>query len=174
MFDRIVMNGVNFGPRSWLAVFVWLIALALGFYFYSMWQERNPVRMSFVRRVGLGLLILSGVGLVLMLLRGIDVPVLGWPLWGYLAMLATLGFAGWAGWFYAQKLPALATTTGRQPARVGAPVSRQAGRSSSGGGARTYTAPAGGTTGTAVRSEPRPVATTTRRESRRDRKRKSR
>jgi hypothetical protein len=178
MLNRIVDAATPFGPRSWLAVFIWLIALALGFYFYSMWQERNPVRMGFLRRVGLGLLILSGVGLVLMLLRGIGVSIgaefLAWPLWGYLAMLATLGFAGWAGWFYSQKLPALATTTGRQPGRAGAPVSRQAARPSSGGGARTYSAPAGGTTGTAVRSEPRPVATTTRRESRRDRKRKSR
>ncbi len=167
MLDNLVTNGLDFGPRSWLAVFIWVIGLVCGYYFYRMWQERNPVRMSFLQRFGLGLLSLSALGLVLMLVRGLDLPVLGWPLWGYLAMLATLLFLGGAAWYYTQKLPALTTTSGRQVSR-GAPATR-AGARSSGNGARTYNAPAA-----PVHSEPRPVATTTRREARRDRKRKSR
>ena len=172
MFNSLVSNGHSFGARSWLAVFVWVIVLACGYYLYQMWRERNPVRVQFMQRLGLGMLIASGVGLALMVLRVPDIAVISWPLWSYLAMLGTLAFLGWAAWFYTQKLPALAATSGRQVAGRGAPVARAGTRSSgnSGGGARTYTTP----TGPPVRSEPRPVATTTRREARRDRKRKSR
>jgi hypothetical protein len=182
MLDRLVSNDIGFGPRSYLALFIWVIALAVGFYLYNMWQERNAVRMRFMRGLGLGLLIAGGVGVVLMLLRGINIPVVSWPLWGYLAMLGTLAFLAWAGWFYANKLPALVAAAGRQGGRMGAPANRQGARSGGGartygsggsGGARTYSAPSGDSNGSTP-STPRPVATTTRREARRDRKRKSR
>ncbi len=54
MFNNLVSNGLDFGPRSWLAVFIWVITLVCGYYFYRMWQERNPVRMGFLQRFGLG------------------------------------------------------------------------------------------------------------------------
>ena len=162
MLKYLLSIHASFGPLSWLAMLAWVGALAAGAYLYSMWQERNPVRARFFRQFGLGFSILGAVGLLLLALKAFGLPYVAWPIWSYLAMLATLLFLGWAGWFYTQRLPRLLAMSGRQ---VGRPSH----------GARTYTT--NGSSGVQTRAPaapPRPVATTGRREARRDRKRKGR
>src|SRR5919202_3166770 len=95
----------GFGPLSWLAMLGWLGALAIGAYLYSVWRERNPVRARFFRQLGLGMSILGAVGVVLLALKALRLPYVGWPMWSYLAALATLGYLAWAGWFYSSRLP---------------------------------------------------------------------
>jgi hypothetical protein len=166
--STLFSNDAGFGPRSWFALVTWLILFALGMYLYSLWQERNPVRARFFRRLGLGLSIVSGLGVVQLLLRRIGVPVVGWPIWGYVIALATLLFAGWALWFHQARLPALLGTTAGPAAGGRRPVAR------SGQGARTYPANGSRPVAPAAPAPPRPVATTSRREARRERKRKGR
>jgi len=179
MGNYFLMNEPGFGRISWLLLFSWLILLGAGAYLYSMWQERNPVRQRFFRQLGLGLAVLSAVGILLLAFKAFGVPVASWRLWTYLVGLATLFFAGWSAWFYTSRLPQLLGATNRvgagarrQPAQQGRGA-RTYGKS--GGGARTY-----GTNGSRPATTaqtpppPRPVATTGRREARRDKKRKSR
>jgi hypothetical protein len=161
MLNYLLSVHPGFGPLSWLSMLGWLGALAAGAYLYSIWQERNPVRARFFRQFGLGLSILGAVGLLLLALKAFGLPYVAWPIWSYLVMLATLLFLAWAGWFYMQRLPRLLAMSSRQ---VGRPAH----------GARTYTTNGSPPAQTRPPAPPRPVATTGRREARRDRKRKGR
>ena len=178
MFD-FLFDIHSFGPLGWLGLLGWLASLGVGAYLYSVWRERNPVRARFFRQLGLGMSILGAVGVVLLALKALQLPYVGWPIWSYLAALATLGYLAWAGWFYSSRLPQLLAAAGRSATRTGQgaktyPAAR------SGRGAKTYAAPAARGSNGARPAEappatpPRPVATTGRREARRDRKRKSR
>lgn len=191
MFDiqNLLRDDLGFGGRSWVAMAIWVIGLLAGIYFYQGWREANPLRARFVQRTGLGLAIISAVGLVVLALRAFGVPVLSKPIWGYLVFLAMLGYLGWAAYFFSQRLPALVAST-RDAARR-QPVQRAGARTYGGGskkpsagaqtysaanskqvGARTYAASGDGSE--PVGQAARPVPTTSRREARRDKKRKSR
>ncbi len=161
MLNYLLSVHPGFGPLSWLSMLGWLIALGIGAYLYTIWQERNPVRARFLRRFGLGSSILGAAGLLLLALKAFRLPYISWPIWSYLAALATLIFMAWAAWFYSQRLPRLLAAGVRASGKVAR-------------GARTYTS--NGTRPVEARAPapPRPVATTGRREARRDKKRKSR
>ncbi len=164
-------ENLAFGARSWIALAVWVAGLIGGMYLYQGWREANPVRLRFMRRLGLGLGILSAVGLVALALRAFGVPVLSYPIWSYLVMLATLGYLAWGVFYATQTLPALADAARSKPGAKTYGASGKGGAKTYGagskGGAKTYTAQT-------EPAAPRPVATTTRREARRDRKKKSR
>jgi len=161
MLDYFFSDAPGFGRMSWLLMLGWLLSLGAGAYLYAIWRERNPVRARFFRRFGLGLSILSAVGLLLLALKAIGIPYLGWRIWSYLAALVTLGFLGWAGWFYLRRFPQLLAATGRQSGRAG-------------GASRTYESNGSRQAQPRAVAAPRPVATTGRREARRDKKRRSR
>ena len=161
MYDFFFSGDPGFGSYSWLLMLGWLLALAVGVYLYSLWQERNPVRARFFRRFGLGMSILSAAGLLVLALKALSVPYAEWRIWTYVAALLTLLFFGWAGWFWAARMPRLLASTGRQSGRPA-------------GGARTYSSNGGSPATPRPPSAPRPVATTGRRDARRDKKRKSR
>jgi hypothetical protein len=165
MANYLFSDRPGFHGAAWVATLCWLLILAAGIYLYSVWQERNPVRYRFNQRLGIGLMAVGGVGLVLMALKALGMPILSWRIWIYIDVLATIAVLGWAAWFYTQRLPRLLTTSSRAGAAVGARGAR---------GARTYSA--NGTRPAEARpvQPPRPVATTGRREARRDKKRKSR
>jgi hypothetical protein len=168
MVDYFLMDEPGFGRLSWLLLFGWLILLGTGAYLYSMWQERSPVRMRYFRQLGLGLSVLSAVGVLLLLLKAFGIPVLSWRLWTYLTALLTVLFAGWSFWFYRARLPRLMAATGRGgvTARRAAPPVRRT--------ARTYGTNGSSPSEAEAPPAPRPLPTTGRREARRDKKRKSR
>lgn len=168
MSNYFLSQPLSFGPISWLWLLAWGLTLAAGLYLYTSWQERNVLRARFMRQLGLVLSILAGTGIVLLALKGLRVPVLSFRIWGYLVALATIGYGVWAGITY-QRISQAVAASSRNVA-----VTRR-GSQQSGRGARTYT-----TNGTNGATEPRPiptprpVATTGRREARRDKKRKTR
>lgn len=172
MFQNLFTSDLGFGGRSWVALGFWVAGLLVGIYLYQAWREINPVRGKFFKRTGLGLAILSAVGIVVLLFRVIGIPVASMPVWSYLVMLVTLGYISYATWWATQRLPSL-TAASRDQRRLPTQAG-QTGRNS----ARTYNAPANAKPAkTAVPTTtpaPRPVATTSRRESRRDRKKKQR
>lgn len=167
MSNYFLSQSPGFGPLSWLALLAWGLILAAGWYMYSSWQERNPVRARFMRQLGLVLTVLAGAGVVLLALKGLRIPVVSYRVWSYLVALATVGYGVWAAVTY-RRLSQLVTAGGR----TGATARRAA--SQPGRGARAY--PTNGSNGSQSRPvpPPRPVATTGRREARRDKKRKSR
>jgi hypothetical protein len=139
----------------------WLAALGIGAYFYRAWQERNPVRARFLRQFGLILSILGVAGLILLFLKSLQVPVVGWPLWSYLIALATIAYAAWGAWYFNSRIPQVTVSSGRQPPRA-----VRTSRAYSSNGARAAE--------NKPSEPPRSVSTTGRREARRDRKRKGR
>ncbi len=159
-----IESNVPFGGVSGAMVFVWALALGVGIYLLRSYRDSNPTRVRFMRQAGLITAVLSGIGLVLLILKFLNVPVLEWRLWSWLVALAWLGYTGYAIYAYNTTLPSQIAAS--RPARV---VRGSGAR----GGSKVYSAP---TTPAVPREprEPRPVATTTRRDARRDKKRKSR
>lgn len=152
-----------FGNISWTMLVVWAAALVFGLYLLRSYRDSNPVRLGFARQTGLILSALSGLGLLLLIFKFFQIPVLDWRLWSYLVAFASLGYWGYALYHYNSKLPAQIAAS-RPTRAVRGPAPR--------GGAKVYSSP--GTTTPRPPREPRPVATTTRREARRDKKRKAR
>jgi hypothetical protein len=160
MIEYFTQANPPFGNISIVMTLLWLATLGLGAYLLRSYRSQIPLRLRFVRQAAIITLVLSLIGVGLMVLKYLQVPVFEWRLWGYLAAFASLGYWGWALYYYNSKLPAqVAVQAGR-----GARASR---------GARTYAANVTPPPARPAR-EPRPVATTTRREARRDKKRKTR
>ncbi|WP_026370271.1 hypothetical protein [Kallotenue papyrolyticum] len=159
MIEYFTQEQPPFGRVSITMTLLWLVTLVVGLYLLRSYREANPVRLRFVRRVGLVTSILSALGLIALAFKLWGVPLLSWRLWSYLVALASLGYWAYALYFYLQRLPAQVTA-----------AARTARRST---GARAYTAPSNGEASRAPRP-PRPAATTTRRAARREKKRKTR
>jgi hypothetical protein len=130
----------------------------------------NPVRAAFRRRLAVAAAVLGGAGLLHLLLRWIEtlvgtagddtLPVIDWRLWTYLIFLAGIGYLIYV-YVYMRTRYAQEVAANRQM-RVVKPAQQR------------RLQPTTASSERAEPAEPRPVATTTRREARRDRKRRSR
>ncbi len=139
------------GSLGWIFFLTQLFGLAAGAYLVFVHSERNLARKTFMRQLGIALLVLGGVGVVMGALRMLNVPVLNQRLWFWVQAFVQLGVAGYVFYYMRSVLPELEkTAAGRRQRSVG---TRQI---------STDPTPA----------TPRPVATTTRRDARRDKKRK--
>jgi hypothetical protein len=145
------------GPLAWAFFVLQLLALGAGAYLFFMHTERNPARHTFVRQLATALLILGVVGVLLAVLRMMNVPVLNQHLWFWLQGLLELAVAAYVIYYVQRVLPGLERASAGR-ARPGAV--RSSPRSIAGN--------------SAVPAPPRPVPTTSRRDARRDRKRKGR
>lgn len=180
MTQYLFANDPGFGPISWILLLVWTLGLLGGVYLYQSWREANPIRARFVHQTGLGLAIISAAGLIVLALKALGIPVVSQRVWTYVAFGAMLLFLGYALWFSSQRLPRLLEATraaGRNRVVTRAGGARTYGvRNSGGSSGRSAGRPAqsGGTAGEASPATPKPVATTTRREARRDKKRRGR
>jgi hypothetical protein len=143
----------GFGTLAWIFFLLQLVGVAAGAYLVYAHTERNPARHAFMRQLGIALLILGGVGLLAAVLRLIGVPVISQRLWFWILLLVDLGVAGYVTYYMRSVLPDLEKAqAGRRSVRPAAARSV----------ATEQQAPA----------TPRPVATTGRREARRERKKK--
>jgi hypothetical protein len=143
----------GFGTLAWIFFLLQLIGVGAGAYLVYAHTERNAARHAFMRQLGIALLVLGGVSLLAAVLRLAGVPVISQRLWLWILLLVELGSAGYIYYYMRSVLPELekaqAGKRGTRPAQIRATA--------------TEAAPAA----------PRPVATTSRREARRDRKRKN-
>jgi hypothetical protein len=182
MFNFFTQPDPEFGRISWTTAIIWLAALGLSAYFLTSWQTSNPARRRFWRHWAIGTLVVGGLTIVALVLNFFEVPAFNVRAWIYLFSLATLLYWAWAAYVYFTQLPSdvaaaartarpTRTTTNR-PARTNQRTTGQAE-----GRAKVYTnktQQANGTPTPQPAREPRPAATTSRRESRRERKRRSR
>lgn len=153
-FSYLTTAAPQFGPLAWIFFLVQILGAGAGAYLYFAHTERNPARQTFMRQLGISLMILGSIGVVLGALRMLNVPVLNQRLWFWVQAVIELGVAGYVAYYMRSVLPALErSTSGR-----GKPAASRASR------------PVGGANPTPA--TPRPVATTGRRDARRDRKRK--
>lgn len=187
MFTFFTQADPEFGRISITTTIVWLAALGLSVYFLTRWQTSNAARRRFWRHWAIGTLVVGGLTIVALALNLFKVPFFNIRAWIYLFSVATLAYWAWAAYSYFTKLPADAAAAART-ARGVRPNQRTGAQNE--GRAKVYTTTkaqqarpakqanaAKQTNGTAASQparEPRAVATTKRRESRRDRKRRSR
>ena len=157
----------DFGALEWV-FFIAQIALAVaGVYLAFLRAEPHALRRAVSRNFGYALLGFGALGVILGALRLAPVGLFTMPIWFGIAIVLEAIAAIYAVYYMLAVLPSRIAAydqanRGRSARRnVGRPVGtlREAPLSAN---------------GTPQFSDPRPVATTTRRESRRDRKRKSR
>lgn len=145
----------QFGPLAWIFFIGQILGVGAGAYLYFMHTERNPARQTFMRQLGIALMILAGVGVALGALRLLNVPVLNQRLWFWIQALVELGVAGYVFYYMRSVLPGLEREARSRGGKPGAPRP-----------------PRPIPNGDPAPATPRPVATTGRRDARRDRKRK--
>lgn len=154
-FAYLTEPAPTFGSLAWTFFIAQILTIGAGAYLYVRHTERNPARQTFVRQLGMAMLIVGGVGVVIGALRLLNVPVLNQRIWFWIQALIELGIAGYVIYYTRAVLPGLeraAASRGRGSARP----------------ARTPPS------SPASEPSPRPAPTTGRREARRERKRKSR
>jgi hypothetical protein len=183
MFTFFTEADPVFGRISWTTGVIWLAALGLSAYFLTRWQTSNLARRRFWRRWALGTLVIGGLTVVALVLNFFEVPIFNIRAWIYLFSLATLAYWAYAAYFYFTKLPGDVAAAARasRPVRANQrgtqPVRAKVYNDTKAQGARAKVYNNKQTNATPEQQparEPRPVATTSRRESRRDRKRRSR
>jgi hypothetical protein len=144
-----------FGPLAWVFFMGQILAVGAGAYLLLMHTERNPARHTFMRQLAVALLILGGVGVLLGALRLLNLPVLNQHLWFWIQLLVELGVGAYVLYRYLRVLPGLERASAGRARSAPRPGSRSI-------------------AGDAVPAPPRPIPTTSRRDARRDRKRKGR
>lgn len=155
----------SFGALEWV-FFVAQFALAVaGLYLAFLRVEPHAIRRAAARNFGYALLGVGVLGIVLGALRLAPVEIFTMPIWFTIVTVIEAVLAGYALYYVLSVLPG----------RVAAYDETTRGKGTRRSVARPQPAlQANGANGTAAFGEPRPVATTSRREARRDRKRKSR
>lgn len=164
----------GFGGVSRLMVLVWIVVLVGAFMVMRGGMPSNPVRAAFRRRTAVGALVISLLGIFQLALRWIEsgptggtpnnLPIVDWRLWSYLILLAGVGFLGYSIWYYRNQYKhELAAARG---VRVVRPTQQRRDRQES----KVSTA----TASPSAPAEPKPQAITTRRDARRERKRRKR
>jgi hypothetical protein len=154
VFSYLTTPAPSFGPLAWLFFIAQILGVGAGAYLYFMHTERNAARQTFMRQLGIALMVLGGVGALMGSLRLLNVPYLNQRLWFWVQALVQLGVAGYVFYYMRNVLPGLEKAAGRS-GRPGVPR------------------PPRGIPDAAP-ATPRPVATTSRRDARRERKRKGR
>ena len=160
----------DFGALEWVFFIAQIVLAVAGVYLTFLRAEPHPIRRIVSRNVGYALLGLGALGIVLSALRLAPVALFTMPIWFAIATALEAILAIYAVYYLLAILPA--RVAAYDEANRGRGARRNIGRSV--GALREARLQANGAHGTPPFSDPRPVATTTRRESRRDRKRKSR
>lgn len=152
----------NFGGLEW-AFFVLEAVVALaGVYLAFLRQDTHPIRGPALQRLGYALLALGALGVLVGALRLAALEPFTMPIWFYAVGLLEILFAAYALYYRAARYPALLAAYAQSTRSA---ASRRVVRPQ----------PALETNGASVAyREPRPTVVSGRRESRRDRKRRSR
>lgn len=145
----------QFGPLAWIFFIGQILAVGAGAYLNFMHSERNPARQTFMRQLGIALMIVGGVGVLFGVLRMVNVPTMNMRLWFWVQAVLELGVAGYVIYYMRSVLPGLEREARARGGRASAPRP-----------------PRPIPSGDPAPATPRPVATTGRREARRERKRK--
>lgn len=148
-FDYFMTVSPQFGSYAWTFFILQILLVASGAYFIWLHTERNVARATFFRQLGIALLIVGGFGVALGVARMLNVPTFNQRFWFYIQLVIELILGGYVVYYMRNVLPELARN-----ARTRTPAPRQ-------------------NPAAAAPATPRPVATTSRREARRERKRKS-
>ena len=151
----------TFGVPEVIFLIVHGAFVLVGIYYAFIAKYSDPVKAASLRLLGFWLFAFGLMGTLVAVLRLTVGTVFSMPLWFAIITVLDLALIAYA-LYYALRI---------YPARRAAHASRS--RGARGGGRQQPTLQSNGTNGSSY-SAPRPIATTTRRTSRRDRKRKAR
>ncbi|HNP85258.1 MAG: hypothetical protein JST60_03550 [Chloroflexi bacterium SZAS-1] len=153
----------TFGALEWLCLIAQVALAVAGVYLVFLRAEPHPVRRNASRTLGYALLAVGALGVLFGALRLVPVQLFTMPIWFTIVTVLEVVLAAYAAYLLLSVLP------GRVAAYDEA--NRKGGRRNL---SRTQPAlQANGSNGVQTIGVPRPPATTTRREARRDRKRRS-
>ena len=152
----------EFGGPQWVFLIVEGVATLVGLYLAFLRSDPQPVRQAVLRNLGFALLILGALGVLAGVLRFAAVEPFTMPIWCYIVGLLEAVLAVYALYHWQVRYP-----------EQQAAYAQQARSSTSRRVVRPQPALESNGNGVSYAS-PRPVATTSRREARRDRKRRSR
>jgi hypothetical protein len=162
--NYLTTYSTTFGAAETIFLIAHAVLALAGIYYAFIATSSDVVRAESVRLLGYGLLALGLVGTLLAVLRLTVGDVFSMPIWITIVTVLDVALIAYALYFALSIYPA------RRAALAQSYRNRGAAR---GSGRPQATLQSNGTNGTSY-STPRPVATTTRRVSRRDRKRKGR
>ena len=154
----------TFGAPEIIFLIAQTALVLAGIYFALIAKYRDAVKAASLRLLGFWLFAFGLVGVLAGVLRLTVGTVFTMPLWFAIVTLLDLALIGYA-LYYALVI---------YPKRRAAAAQASRGRSAARGGRQQPSLQSNGANGTTYSTAPRPVATTTRREARRDRKRKAR
>lgn len=164
MWNFLIQDNPGFdSPSKSLGVFVLYVFVIVG---SVLWLRslppKNPARLAYRKRTATALLIIAGLGVAQMIARMIKLDGIEWRIWSYLILLALVIYGLYAFWYARTRLPAQISALGkaqRVDRTIGSRKPKAVGTSTE---AAASPAP----------SQPRPVATTGRRDARRAKKRR--
>ena len=158
----LTTSAAAFGGLEWGFLVVEGMVAGAGLYLAFLRNDAHPIRGAALRRLGLALLLLGGLGVIFAALRLAAIDPFRMPIWFVAALVAELILAAYALFYWQARYPAALAAYNQ----------------SLGGAPRRSNLrpqPALQTNGSSIAlSEPPALATTSRRDSRRDRKRRGR
>jgi hypothetical protein len=162
-FDPAYLTAVSssFGPLAWVFFLLQIAILGTGIYFGFIRKARDTFHQGLFSQLGIALMIAGGIGVVLGVLRLLNVGVFNQRYWFYLHLAIELGVAGYIAYYLRVVYPPLAARRPQRGSRQQNQPARKAIPQASSNGAPGSD------------QEPRPAAGG-RRSARRDRKRKNR
>ncbi|MBK9942573.1 MAG: hypothetical protein IPP13_13255 [Kouleothrix sp.] len=152
-----------FGALEWVCFIAQIVLVAAGVYLVYLRAEPHPIRRSASRTQGYALLALGAIGILFGALRLAPIELFTMPIWFTIITVLEVVLAAYALYFVLRVLPGQVAAYDE--------ANRKGGRRSV---ARPQQAlHSNGANGAGGLAAPRPPATTTRRDARRDRKRRS-
>jgi hypothetical protein len=155
----------DFGTLEWVFFIAQIAVAVAAIYLAFLRADRNPLQRESLQRLGYALLALGGLGILAGGLRLAAVELFTMPIWFTIVTILEAVLVVYALYYalsiYPARQAALAEANRNRGARRGAPRPQAALQSNGTSHAVSY-------------GEERPVASTSRREARRDRKRKGR
>jgi hypothetical protein len=158
----LTTSAAEFGGLEWGFLVVEAVVAVAGLYLAFLRNDGHPIRGAALRRLGLGMLLLGGLGLIVAVLRLAAIDPFRMPIWFVAIGLAELVLAAYALFYWQARYPAaldaytqsLRSTTRRSNSRPQAALQTNG--------------------NSAAFNDPPTLATSSRRDSRRDRKRRGR
>lgn len=154
----------DFGVLEWVFLIAQIATAIAGVYLAFLWRDKHPLRGALGRRLGYTLLGVGAIGTLLGVLRLANVQVFTMPIWFTVVTVLDVVLVAYVAYY----------TLAVYPARLVAYDEASRGRGSRRASRPQPALQTNGTNGSSSFATPRPAATTSRREARRDRKRKGR
>ena len=112
-------SGFNFSQSPTLGLFVWWIVIVVG---AVLWLRaappKNAARYAFRRRTAWGMIVLAGLGILQIIARSLEVPVVQWRLWSVVLFVAFLIFVAFSWWDVRTRLNTRAVAAKRVEAQA--------------------------------------------------------